>query len=89
MSLAYQITEKEIIIFGGHSALTQQVFNGVFVFDVEKLTITERGKLMNPCSFMNTPLVFDGNMYAFGNDTYIHKYCIAEQKWECILKQFL
>ena len=37
MSLAYQITDKEIMIFGGKSALTFQIFNGVFVFDLEKM----------------------------------------------------
>ena len=88
MSLAYQITDNEILIFGGKSALTFQIFNGCFVFDVEKMEIREKGKLVNPCSFMNTPLVFGGNLYAFGNDIYIHKYSIAEQKWNCIPKQF-
>ena len=88
MSLAYQVTDNEIIIFGGKSALTDQIFNGCFVFDVEKQEIREKGKLMNPCSFMNTPLVFGGHLYAFGNDNYIHKYHIADQKWECILKDF-
>jgi hypothetical protein len=55
------------------------VFSGVFVYDVEKQEIKERGKLMNPCSFMNTPLVFGSCLYAFGNDMYIHKYSIPEQ----------
>lgn len=88
MSLAYQITDNEILIFGGKSALTFQIFNGCYVFDVEKMEIREKGKLVNPCSFMNTPLVFGGNLYAFGNDIFIHKYSIAEQKWNCIPKQF-
>ena len=78
MSLAYQITDKEIIIFGGKSAITAQIFNACFVFDLEEMEIREKGKLVNPCSFMNTPLVFGGNLYAFGNDIYIHKYKIAE-----------
>ena len=88
MSLAYQITDNEILIFGGKSALTFQIFNGCFVFDVQKMEIKEKSKLVNPCSFMNTPLVFGGNMYAFGNDIYIHKYNIAEQKWSCVPKAF-
>jgi len=88
MSLAYQITDNEIMIFGGKSALTSQVFNGCFVFDVQKNEIREKGKLVNPCSFMNTPLVFGGNLYAFGNDIFIHKYKIAEQEWVCIPKAF-
>jgi len=86
MSLAYQITDHEILIFGGKSALSFQIFNGCFVFDVNKMLIREKGKLANPCSFMNTPLVFGGNLYAFGNDIYIHKYEIANQTWSCILK---
>lgn len=88
MSLAYQITDNEIMIFGGKSALTSQIFNGCFVFDAQKMEIREKGKLVNPCSFMNTPLVFGGNLYAFGNDPYIHKYKIAEQEWVCIPKAF-
>lgn len=88
MSLAYQITDNEIMIFGGKSALTSQIFNGCFVFDVQKMEMREKGKLVNPCSFMNTPLVFGGNLYAFGNDIYIHKYKIAEQEWVCIPKAF-
>lgn len=88
MSLAYQVTDNEILIFGGKSAVTFQIFAGVFVLDVKKMQIREKGKLVNPCSFMNTPLVFGGHMYAFGNDIYIHKYNIAEQKWSCIPKQF-
>jgi hypothetical protein len=42
------------------------------------MEIKEQGKLVNPCSFMNTPLVFKGTLYAFGHDIYIHKYNIAE-----------
>ena len=37
MSLAYQITDHEILIFGGKSALSFQIFNGCFVFDVNKM----------------------------------------------------
>ena len=86
MSLSYQITDNEIIIFGGKSALTQQIFNGCFVFDVDRMQIRERGSLVNPCSFMNTPLVFNRCLYAYGNDTYVHKYDIPEQKWSVIPK---
>ena len=89
MSLAYQITDKEIMIFGGKSALTFQIFDGVFVFDIEKLEVFERGTLVNPCSFMNTPLVFNHTLYAYGNDVFVHKYSIPEQKWTCVPKQFL
>ena len=42
------------------------------------MQITERGGLVNPCSFMNVPLVFNGNLYAYGNDIYVHKYSITE-----------
>ena len=86
MSLAYQITEKEIMIFGGKSALTFQIFNGVFIFDMERMQVYERGSLVNPCSFMNTPLVFGHSLYAYGNDIYVHKYSIPDQKCSCILK---
>lgn len=89
MSLAYQITDKEIMIFGGKSALTFQIFNGVFVFDLEKMQIVERGSLINPCSFMDTPLVFNHNLYAYGNDIYIHKYSFPEQKWSCVPKSLV
>ncbi|TNV83519.1 hypothetical protein FGO68_gene8305 [Halteria grandinella] len=86
MSNAYQITDKEIMIFGGKSALTFQIFDGVFVFDIERMAIKERGSLVNPCSFMNTPLVFNHHLYAYGNDVYVHRYNIPEQKWSCIPK---
>jgi hypothetical protein len=86
MGLAYQITENEILIFGGKSAVTFQIFNGCFVFDVDKMQIRERGSLVNPCSFMNTPLVFNRCLYAYGNDPYIHKYDIPEEKWSVIPK---
>ena len=86
MGLAYQITENEILIFGGKSALTFQIFNGCFVFDVEQMQIKERGSLVNPCSFMNTPLVFNRSLYAYGNDIFVHKYDIPEQKWTVISK---
>jgi hypothetical protein len=86
MGLAYQITENEILIFGGKSALTFQIFNGCFVFDVEKMQIKERGSLVNPCSFMNTPLVFNRCLYAYGNDVFVHKYDIPDQKWSVIPK---
>jgi hypothetical protein len=78
MSNAYQITDKEIMIFGGKSGLTFQIFDGVFVIDLERMQIKERGSLVNPCSFMNTPLVFNHTLYAYGNDVYIHKYHIPE-----------
>jgi hypothetical protein len=86
MSNAYQITDKEIMIFGGKSALTYQIFDGVFVFDLERMVIKERGSLVNPCSFMNTPLVFNHHLYAYGNDMYVHRYNIPEQKWSTIPK---
>jgi len=86
MGLAYQITDNEIILFGGKSAITFQIFNGCFVFDVEKMEIKERGSLVNPCSFMNTPLVFNNNLYAYGNDIFVHQYDIPEQKWSVIPK---
>ena len=89
MSVAYQITDKEIMIFGGKSALTFQIFNGCFVLDIERMVINEKGSLVNPSSFMNTPLVFNQCLYAFGNDIYIHKYSIPEQKWSCIPKAFI
>jgi hypothetical protein len=57
--------------------------------DLEKMTITEKGGMVNPCSFMNNPLVFNQNLYAYGNDIYIHKYIIPEQKWTCIPKAFV
>mmetsp|Transcript_24237 Transcript_24237/g.23831 ORF Transcript_24237/g.23831 Transcript_24237/m.23831 type:complete len:96 (-) Transcript_24237:72-359(-) len=78
MGVAYQITDKEIMIFGGKSALTFQIFNGCFVLDLEKMSISEKGNLVNPCSFMNTPMVFNHCLYAFGNDIYIHRYSIPE-----------
>lgn len=50
------------------------------------MQIKERGSLVNPCSFMNTPLVFNRSLYAYGNDIYVHKYDIPEQKWSVIPK---
>lgn len=78
MGLAYQITDKEIMIFGGKSAITFQIFNGVFIFDIQKMELKEKGSLVSPCSFMNVPLVFNHNLYAYGNDVYIHKYSIPD-----------
>lgn len=89
MSNAYQVTDKEIMIFGGKSALTFQIFDGVFIFDLERMVIKERGTMVNPCSFMNTPLVFNHTLYAYGNDIYIHKYHIPEQRWSCIPKALI
>lgn len=84
MGNAYQITENQIMIFGGKSQITGQVFSGVFLLDMEKLTIVEKGSMTNPCSFMNVPLVFNQVMYAYGNDHLIHIYNIPTQKWSCI-----
>ena len=78
MGLSYQITDNEILIFGGKSAITFQIFNGCFVFDLSRMEIKERGSLVNPCSFMNTPLVFNNTLYAYGNDIYVHCYDIPE-----------
>jgi hypothetical protein len=86
MGLAYQITDNEILLFGGKSAITFNIFNGCFVFDIEKMEIKERGSLVNPCSFMNTPLVFNKTLYAYGNDVYVHCYDIPEMKWSVIPK---
>ena len=86
MSVAYQITSNEMIIFGGKSALMNQIFDGVFVFDLENMEVKERSSLVNPCSFMNTPLVFNQSIYCYGNDVYVHKYSIPEQKWSAVLK---
>ena len=48
------------------------------MFDIQKMEIKEKGSLVSPCSFMNVPLVFNHNMYAYGNDIYIHKYSIPD-----------
>ena len=86
MSVAHQISESEIIVFGGKNGITGQIFNGVFVLDLEKMVIRERGSLVNPCSFMSTPLIFNRSLFAFGNDVYVHKYNIPEQRWSVIAK---
>lgn len=59
MGVAYSITDKEIMIFGGKQIHTTQIFNGCFVLDLEKMSISEKGSLVNPSSFMNCPLVFN------------------------------
>lgn len=53
------------------------------------MAIREKGSLVNPCSFMNTPLVFNHCLYAYGNDIYIHRYNIPEQKWAVIPKSIV
>jgi len=35
---------------------------------------------------MNTPLVFNSCLYAYGNDIYVHKYDVPEQTWSVIPK---
>ena len=72
------------MIFGGKD--TSQICDKCFIFDVEKMQIYSQGSLVNPSSFINTPLVFNGSLYAYGDDNFVHKYDIAEQKWSIILK---
>jgi len=65
-----------------------QIFDGCFVLDLEQQEVRETENLVNSCSFMNAPLVFDNSIYCYGNDVYVHRYNIPEQKWTAILKTF-
>lgn len=88
MSAAYQVSASEIIVFGGKSALMNQIFDGCFIYDLERNEVRETESLVNSCSFMNVPLVSGQSVYCYGNDVYVHRYSIPEQKWTAILKTF-
>lgn len=81
MSLGHQISETEILIFGGKSKKTNVVTKDSFIYDTEKGEFKEGPALRNPSSFMNTLVVHDNHFYVFGNDVYIHRFSLVDHSW--------
>ena len=81
MSLAHQISENEIMVFGG-KAKNNVVTKQAYVFNTETYTIKEGPHLRNPSSFMNTLVSYDDHFYVFGNDVYIHRFSLVDHTWQ-------
>jgi hypothetical protein len=81
MSLAYQISDSEIMVFGGKSSMTNLITKSAFIYDIQTGKFKDTLPLGNPSSFMNTPLVFDRTLYVYGNDIHIHAYDFDKQTW--------
>lgn len=81
MSLAHQISESEILVFGGKSAKTQLVSRESYVFNVETGEFKDGPPLRNPSSFMNAIICHEDHLYVFGNDVYIHRFSLIDQNW--------
>lgn len=81
MSLAHQIAENEILVFGGKSAKTQLVSKETYIFNVDTGEFKDGPPLRNPSSFMNAIISWNDNLYVFGNDVYIHRFSLIDQSW--------
>lgn len=81
MGLAHQITENEIMIFGGKSAKTQMVSRESYIYNVETGEFRDGPPLRNPSSFMNSVICYDNHLYVYGNDVYIHRFSLIDQTW--------
>jgi hypothetical protein len=81
MSLAHQISEQEILIFGGKSAKTQLVSKESYIYNIESGEFIDGPPLRNPSSFMNSIISWKNNLYVFGNDVYIHRFSLVDQSW--------
>ena len=81
MSLAMQISETEIMIFGGKSKKTNLVTKNSYILNTERGFFIEGPPLRNPSSFMNVPVTHKDNFYVFGNDVYIHKFSLVDHTW--------
>jgi hypothetical protein len=81
MGLAHQVTENEIMIFGGKSAKTQLVSRESYIYDIETGEFKDGPPLRNPSSFMNSVICHDNHLYVFGNDVYIHRFSLIDQLW--------
>ncbi len=81
MSLAHQISENEILIFGGKSAKTQLVSKESYIYNIEDGEFIDGPPLRNPSSFMNSIISWKNNLYVFGNDVYIHRFSLIDKSW--------
>uniref|UniRef100_A0A7S3P022 Attractin/MKLN-like beta-propeller domain-containing protein n=1 Tax=Euplotes crassus TaxID=5936 RepID=A0A7S3P022_EUPCR len=81
MSLAHQISENEIIVFGGKSGKTQLVSKESYIYNIETGEFIDGPPLRNPSSFMNSIISWKDNLYVFGNDVYIHRFSLIDQSW--------
>ena len=81
MSLAHQISEKEILVFGGKSAQTQLVSKESYIYNTETGIFSDGPPLRNPSSFMNSIISWKDHLYVFGNDVYIHRFSLIDQSW--------
>ena len=81
MGLAHQITENEIMIFGGKSAKTQLVSRESYIYDTSTGEFRDGPPLRNPSSFMNSVCCYEDYLYVFGNDVYIHRFSLIDQTW--------
>jgi len=81
MSLAHQISENEILVFGGKSGQTQLVSKESYIYNIETGEFIDGPPLRNPSSFMNSIISWKDNLYVFGNDVYIHRFSLIDQSW--------
>ena len=77
-----QISEKEILLFGGES-------NNSFIFHSEKLAVVKYKSLKQKSEFrypIINPLIFDKNVYAVDKGGLIHTIPIENGEWKIIGK---
>jgi outer membrane protein assembly factor BamB len=87
MSLAYQINENEIMVMGGKSQLSNIITKNTYVLNMETGKFKDGPTLGNPSSFMNTTLVFNNEIFVYGNDNNIHKFSFVEHQWSIFKKR--
>ena len=78
MSLSQQINETEIMIMGGMSQLSNIITKNTYVFNVETGKFRDGPPLGNPSSFMNATLIFNNQIFVYGNDNNIHRYSFVD-----------
>lgn len=83
-----QISDEEILIFGGSDARIKDSQNSV-VFKVTDNSFEKRSELKRPQVFVNTPFLYKNHVYALGNEYYmkqrnLHRYSIEKQEWSII-----
>eukprot|EP01022_Parablepharisma_sp_SALTPOND_P017057 TRINITY_DN2644_c1_g1_i1.p1 TRINITY_DN2644_c1_g1~~TRINITY_DN2644_c1_g1_i1.p1 ORF type:complete len:529 (+),score=49.98 TRINITY_DN2644_c1_g1_i1:7119-8705(+) len=79
---AIQISDREILIFGGKS--DNQAMSQSLIFCPEQNTFEETSTMKHPDTMLGCkPIIFQGKVYAFGcHENYLHVYNVGERTWE-------
>jgi hypothetical protein len=82
-----QISEQEILIFGGRSSEKQEFSLPIsYKLNVTNGDFEEGPPLANVCSYVNNMMCCEKMLYGYATDTQVYKYSIEGKEWIAVEK---